>query len=327
MVKPLDQNQFYGLKSKRKLKKMIFFDNDNYLQQYKVYCTNQGKRLVEEPFDCTLKLHKRIYKFISNIETPDYLFSSTKGKSHIDNAKFHKNYGYVVTLDLSKFFPKCSFSYVRKFFLNKLKMSSVNANLLAQILTIDISQICLNENVKEWYANAEKKLKYPIPINHVPTGSCISQKLAFLAYLDMFDEINKLCLKKKIRMSVYVDDIVLSSNRRISKTTIKSIIYIFSKYGHEVNKSKIRFYSTNRPKKITGIYIDKNNQLKAPSRQHYDVIELQKQINNGKIDNVKLLNTILGKMKYINNLEGKKFHQLIKYDKKILENIKKEKSK
>lgn len=322
MVRPLNQNQFFGLKSKQKLKKIIFLNDDKYFQQYKVYCTNQGTRLVEEPFDCTLRLHKRIYKFIDNIETPDYLFSSTKGKSHIDNAKFHKDHDYVVTLDLSKFFPKCTFNYVRKFFLNKLKMSFVNANLLAQILTIDNSQINLDNKVKEWYGKVEKKLKYPIPTVHIPTGSCISQKLAFLVYLDMFDDIYKLCQKKKIRMSVYVDDVVLSSNKRISKKTVKSIIYIFSKYGHEVNKSKIKFYSLNKPKKITGIHIDKHNQLKAPSKQHYSVIELQRQIDNDNVIDIKILNTILGKMRYINNLEGTKFHQLIKYDEKILKNEK-----
>lgn len=137
-----------------------------------------------------------------------------KGKSHIDNAKFHIENNYVVALDLSKFFSKCSINYVYKFFKYKLNMSYTNAKFLSEITTIDITKYELIPIVQKWYSIANEKLKYSLSIIHVPTGSCLSQKLAFLSYMEMFDEINDYCNQNNILMSVYVDDIVISSKKK-----------------------------------------------------------------------------------------------------------------
>lgn len=308
---PLNKSQFYNMQSRKKLNALLFFDKAQYSQnEYKIYCTNKGTRLVEEPKGYTLQLHKRVYKFLNQIETPQYLFSSVKGKSHIDNAKFHNGNDYVVALDLSKFFPKCSINYVYKFFRYKLNMSHTNARFLSEITTIDIIKYELNPIVKKWYSIANEKLKYSVPNTHVPTGSCLSQKLAFLSYIDMFDEIYDYCNKNSIKMSVYVDDIVISSKKRISKTFVKNILFIFSEYGQEANPKKIKYYKKGIAKKITGIYINDHNQLKAPSKQHYDIQKLRVHIDRG--GNYNKIESLIGKLRYVSMLESGKFKQLIK---------------
>lgn len=306
-----DKSQFYNMQSRKKLNALLFFDSTEYLQnEYKIYCTNKGSRLVEEPKGYTLQLHKRVYKFINQLETPQYLFSSVKGKSHIDNAKFHNGNDYVVALDLSKFFPKCSINYVYKFFRYKLNMSHTNARFLSEITTIDITKYELNPTVQKWYSIANEKLKYSVPNVHVPTGSCLSQKLAFLSYIDMFNEIYDYCNQNNIKMSVYVDDIVISSKKKISKTFVKKILYIFSKYGQEANPKKIKYYKKGMYKKITGIYINEDNQLKAPSKQHFDIQKLRVLVDRDR--SYDKIESLVGKLRYVSTLESGKFKQLIK---------------
>lgn len=314
-AKPIKQNQLYKIKSLKKLKKLIFFDDEKYNKnEYNVYCIKDGNRLVEEPKGHLLSLHKRIFKFLNQIELPQYVFSSVKGKSHKDNALYHINNEFVVALDISKFFPKCSSSYVYKFYKNKLCMSHDNASLLTEISTIDSSNINLDSKVLNWYNNSTKTLKYPIPPKHIPTGSCLSQKLSFLAYMDMFNEIFVLCNSHHVRMSVYVDDIILSNTQRISKSLVKHIIYIFNKYGHEVNTNKIKYYGKGSTKRITGIYINNKKQLKAPCKHHLHVYKMKTKYEKGLA--LSNLESLIGKLRYINYLENRFGNLIKKYTKK-----------
>ena len=309
-AKTIEENQFFNMKSKKKLKQILFFDDNKYIKnQYAIYCIDDGKRLIEEPRGHLLHLHKRIFKFLNQIELPEYVFSSVKGKSHKDNALFHIDNDYVVALDISKYFPKCNDVFVYKFYRYKLHMSHDNAKLMTEISTINITDADLNKNVLQWYTNVNKNLKYPIPCNHIPTGSCLSQKLSFLSYKDMFDEIYALCESNGIKMSVYVDDVVLSRNRKISKKFVKRIINIFNKYGHEVNHNKVKYYGQDSIKRITGIYINKKKELKAPSKHHLEAHEMI--IDYGKDNCINNLDSLIGKLRYINSIEKDKFNNIL----------------
>ena len=114
-------------------------------------------------------------------------------------------------------------------------------------------------------------------------------------------------------MSVYVDDLTFSSNYNISKPFIKSIGYIVSKYGLELNNSKTSIYNNETSKKVTGIYIDKDGKLKAPSKLHLDVTKMFKEFKFGKNDKA---NKLLGKAIYVNRVEKGKFSNIIKAIKK-----------
>lgn len=320
--KSIEDSQFYGLKSKKKLRNLLLIgDNESVHSEYQIYRLKDTNRIVEEPKGRTKFLHQRIFKFLKEIETPDYLYSSVKGKSHIDNARTHLKNDYVVSLDLSKFFQKCDSGHVYDFFRNKMKMSEINASLLSEITTIDISKFELNANVKDWFQVVNGQLRYPIPVRHLPTGSCLSQLLAFFSYMDMFDEIYQYCSLKHFTLSVYVDDVVISSKRRISKKSVKYVMYIFSKYGHEVNTSKISSYIKDRPKKVTGIHINKDRQLKAPSKHHFTIKKMRCEFEETRDPNS--LKSLIGKIRYVNGIESAHFGNLAKTYEEILKNVKK----
>ena len=63
-------------------------------------------------------------------------------------------------------------------------------------------------------------------------------------------------------------------------------------------------------KKITGIYINKDNQFKAPSKQHYDIQKLRVLVDRDR--NYDKIESLVGKLRYVSTLESGKFKQLIK---------------
>ncbi|MBS5111702.1 MAG: RNA-directed DNA polymerase [Coprobacillus cateniformis] len=311
----LSNNPLYNLKSKNKLKKLLYVDNfDNIINQYDVFIAKPA-RLVEKPSNQLKIIHTRIFKFLKKIEIPDYLFSSKKGKCYIDNARLHQNNSFVVTLDLSKFFPKSNASHIYNLFEKKFNMSKDVAYIMTQICSIDTSKITLKDSVKRWYQNANNKLKYPIPISHVPTGSCTSQIIAFLSFIDMFEEMNSIACCNNITFSVFVDDIIISSNQPIKRHIINKFKYIATKYGHEINKSKIKYYGINYNKRITGVIITKDHRLKSPSKNHFQSFKDAQQY---KINpSIKSKQRTIGRIQAVRNIEKQKFIQLIKDIKQV----------
>lgn len=303
-------NPLYGIKSKKKLLDLLFIDSkklSSLKNDYNVYIRNK-KRIIECCNSDLKNVHTRIFSFLKRIELPDYLISSKKGYSYYNNYEAHIDSNYFCMLDVEKFFPKCSSFYVYQFFLNKLQMAEDVAYLLTELCTIDKNKVFLSNEVLEWYARVEEEIKFKIPTRHIPTGSPISQILAFLSFEDMFDEINKYCKKNNLIYTVFVDDITLSSKHSISKKHIYEIKKILNKYNHNNNVKKNRFKTRNQSKRITGVVLDKNNNPHAQMKIHYKFkSELEKFKQNNKIDTK---NKLVGYITTIGLIENKKYENI-----------------
>lgn len=310
---PIQECPLYNMKSKKKLKEILFISSSDMelINQYHIFIDNN--RIVENPVPRLKIIHRRIFYFLKMIKLPEYLFSSKKKSSNVTNAKYHQNGKYVSSVDISKFFPKSSYSYVFSFFYDEMKLSYTNSKMLSKLLTVDYEKINLSPSVNKWILETNTRLQYEIPSQHIPTGSPASQVLAFLSYKGMFDKINSLAKSKNIKMSVYVDDITFSSNKRISQSFIKDVIYIISTYGHEANPSKVARYLPENTKKVTGVYISKKGKLLAPSSIHLEVSNLFEQYMNG---DTSIRDKLLGKANYVNQFQKPKFNQLIRVVKK-----------
>ena len=137
--------------------------------------------------------------------------------------------------------------------------------------------------------------------NKIPTGAPTSQLIAYHAYEDMFDEINDLAIQYNCKFSLYVDDMTFSSNTPFySKKFIFEIEKILHKYNHRLNSKKIRYYSKNKPKKITGIILTKDNKLAVLNNLQKKVIDnfivLKSKFENDTISksDIKLINKLKG---------------------------------
>lgn len=223
---------------------------------YVVY-TNKDGRVIEVPTVELKKIQKNIHKCLSQIEFPNWVISCRKKVSYINNAKIHSKNSYIVNLDISKFFTNCKKSNVYDFFFKHMEMSEE----LSEIMTL---LICRNDRL--------------------PTGSPSSQIMSYLSYIDMFEEINNIACRNNLTVSLYVDDITISSKDTISHKVVDEIIKKLQENGFSINNKKRKYLGKNKNKIVTGVVINKKNQLKVPNDLRLSVIMLFREIKNMNIN-------------------------------------------
>lgn len=286
--------KLYEINRRRDLAKLLRInsckDLNNIYNSYNPYISNnKKKRLIEPITSKELKqVQKCIQKLLKDIIFDENIFSGIPGKSYIDNGRYHLNCKYIVAFDISKFFPNISREKVYNFFKKQMKNSSDVAKILTDICTIDIDKISNIDNNVIDYMN-ENKIRHK---KHIPTGSPISCIMSYLANIEMFNEIIDIAEKNKCKVSIYVDDIVISSNNEIKKQLVEKIASIIRKNGYNIQKKKLKFYGINEFKRVTGNIISKSgDKLVIPNKIRYRVLKLK---HNKKIDKSKKINKLRG---------------------------------
>lgn len=112
--------------------------------------------------------------------------------------------------------------------------------------------------------------------NHLISGAPTSQILSYLVNHKMFDELHTLSAKNDMVMTVYVDDMVFSSEHKISSHFRNSVKSIIMKYRYKLSHNKVKGYSKGYPKLVTGVVIDCNeNMIVKNSLQHKIILEFE----------------------------------------------------
>lgn len=260
----LSKCKLYNLQRKRDLYLMLGFFNKNSLKEninkYKPYIEVQSKkRLIEPTLNKNSKLaiaQKKVTNLLQEIDYDDYVFSGVKGRSYISNGKYHLGCRELVAIDMRKFYPNTHREKVYKFFRDKMLCNNDIANILTNLLTINLEKVNqLDPNVLEYVM--ENNIK---ALKHLPTGVSTSSLLSYLSNLDMFTKINNFCKNNGYKMSVYIDDIVVSSTKKIHMANINKIINILEKQGYSISYEKLKFYGANEYKRVTGAIISKDGQ-------------------------------------------------------------------
>ncbi|MDE7215215.1 MAG: reverse transcriptase family protein [Clostridia bacterium] len=303
----------YGLKSKKKLLELLHIDRNVYCKSSFVNSKikpfihinpdNNKKRLVEAPDKDLKSIQSIILSSLQRIDFPTYVFSGIKGKSYIDNARIHENKKYLFKIDISKFFPNISRNKVYKFYLNKLQTSPDVANILTNLTTVDLdlknqddeTMMEVNDFIKE---NSIKER------NHLITGSPISPIMSFLANIEMFEEMKILADKHCISMTVYVDDVVFSSDNIIPSYFRKNVLDILNRNGYEVSVKKCKWYNKPSIKKVTGVILDKNGEMQVPNKLMLKAHNYLNEIKDGNTTNIDHLQGCISVTKSINGKLG-----------------------
>ena len=270
--------KLYGIQRKRDLDNILKInckEINKIANSYKPYITNKGKkRLIEPTYSIELKkVQKKIQNLLKEIEYDINIFSGISGRSYIDNGRLHLKSKYVVALDISKFFPNTSREKVYNFFRYDMKNSSDIAKILTDLCTIDLEGIKdIDEEVLKYVD--ENKIRYK---KHIPTGSSISCILSYLVNYKMFDKIINIGEEYGCKVSIYVDDVVISSKGKISKQIVDRVIGIIKSNGYVIQKTKLKFYGKNEFKRVTGNIISKDGtKLVIPNKIRYKMIKLRK---------------------------------------------------
>lgn len=242
----LDQSPLYRMRSRKRLAADVFNIELSLLERlaansnnYRVFNIKQGEksRQVEVPKAIVERLHRRLFALLERIEKPLYLHSGVKKRSYLTNARAHLGSRSLVKLDLKKFYPSVRADMVYRFFHDALQCSPDVAGLLTRLCVYD---------------------------GHVPTGSCLSQLLAFFAVKPLFDEIDSLAKSEGLYFTAYVDDMTLSGERATPAFLwkVKQLVH-----SHGLQYHKDRFYPSNARRVVTGVLIDGDRLAVQPSKE------------------------------------------------------------
>lgn len=277
----INQSPLYKLNSRKKLANEILrisiFKMESLASSgdcYEKFDIKQGEksRRIEIPKPALNKIHKRIFFLLKKINKPDYLHSGIKGRSYITNAKKHATNEPISKIDIQRFFPSISKVMVYNFFRDTMKCSQDISAILAKLCTCD---------------------------NHVPTGSCISQPIAYYSTLPLFEDISKISKENDVKFTLYVDDMTFSGNKATPAFLwkIKQLIHSFGLKYH-----KCHFFPEKSNKFVTGVLI-RGNSIKARASKHRMIWEMLEELKQSPEISKKRKHQIIGHMSAAGQIE------------------------
>jgi hypothetical protein len=219
---------------------------------YRVFVDKKSNRTIQDPKLFLKLVHKKLTNLLSRIITPDYLHSGVKTKSYVTNARHHtETPQFVLKLDIHKFYRSCSKEFIFKSFKYDFKMPDDVAWLIADLVNYN---------------------------GFIPTGSPVSQLIAFYAYKKTFDRIDVISKNLDITFGLYVDDLSFSSMKTIP-SNMESLIYEeLKRVKLPINSKKtIRYSKPKKYKFITGCAISPDGKLRVPNKIRKDIIDRYKE--------------------------------------------------
>ena len=291
--------RLYGIETIEELSILLesdlseFQSSINLWRQYNIRLYNS--RVIESPSMRIKEIQKRILALLYKIPFPDYVYS-VPGKSAKDAASLHKETSlHLIVTDISKFFMSTGREKVYRFWLQEMKMSLAVANVMANLTTMDLRK-CPIGNVTQFISDNS------LCVCHLGTGFPSSNLLAFLCNHTMYEELFSYCETHSLKMSVFVDDIIISSQRAVSRKEFDELKKIINEHGYKVNIKKTRIYNNVNPKMVLGLLLY-NGKVVVPNKKHLEAFEKKKQLEKESSDE-KLRNSYLGLVNYIRNSEG-----------------------
>ena len=238
---------FFRLRSKAKLASLLFSSQTklqtlargrNLYSDFKKPKASGGFREISAPRDDLKAVQKRIASLLQRIVPPDYLFAPVAGRSYVDNAAAHLGAQSVALLDIENFFPSCTANKAIWFFKQRMRCSPDVAAVLTGIVTRNGS---------------------------LPQGSPCSPILAYLCYIDMWEEIVGIVEDAHCTLSVYAEDLTISGET-VPEKAIWEIKKVLRRHGHRYNAGKER-RKHGPPAEITGVILRPDG-LHVPNRLH-----------------------------------------------------------
>jgi RNA-directed DNA polymerase len=264
--------------------KSVTFSSDAHYRSFKIKKRSGGNRDIDVPFPALLECQYWIYEnILSKIKLNYCAHGFAKKKSIVTNAKIHLNQSELLKIDLEEFFPSISKNRIIAMFYRFGYPSEVAFSLA--------SFCCLNECLPQG----------------APTSPVISNIIA----MKLDNRILAFAKKFKLKYTRYADDLAISGDQLPAKF-IDYITKIIEDEGFKVNTSKTQLHKKKGKRILTGISIG-TDKLKAPrdykrklfQEIHYiNKFGLYSHVTKKKIRNPYYLNSIIGKLNHVLNIES-----------------------
>lgn len=294
-----NNSKIFGLSNKKVLADILNLDKNrfkNIANEFVPYklppelsMVNGKQRDLYNPSNEHKKLLRKLVRLLMQVELPPYVYGGIKEKSHIQNASIHKESSCLMLVDIRNFFPSTKDSYVYDLFKNKFEMSTDIAKILTDLVTV---------------ACERREGRY------LPQGFPTSPILSYLAYVDMYNELNNIAIENSMKFSCYYDDLTFSSKQYIPKSLKRKCSHVIEKYQFEIHpqKSKVIW---KKGVEVTGVFLDKSKNINAPKKllrklqKAYEKIsEMDKQPRNFSKENfIEELNRLQGLIAAVKSIE------------------------
>lgn len=286
---PLTQSLLYKCRSRKRLAGLLHFSNIDAMEQlandgqesYRQFVTcepGRKPRPVQQPLGHRQRVHLRLFSLFRRIRPPDYIHSGISGRSNISNARAHVGNHPLLNTDIKAFYPSTPGRLVRKFFTEQLRCSPDVAAVLTKICTVN---------------------------DHVPTGSPLSQLLAFYAVKPLLDQIAKWCSERDVTFTVYVDDITISG-QHATRRLLYHIKRLLAAEGYTCHKDA--YYRASQPKIVTGVVVTATC-VRVRNRQHQKIYqELYELLGQEPNKQLKAYATIKGRIASVSQIDPATAH-------------------
>lgn len=176
-----------------------------------------------------------------------YLHSAVKQRSYHTNAQVHIGDRYVFAIDLKDFYPSVTKYKLYLFFKEKFNLSPDIAMFYSVLST------CKSDD----------------GTYRLGQGLSQSSTLAYLVNYSLFNYLYVLSKDNDIEMSIYVDDVVFSSKKKIPQSFIDRLFGIIKGNDMLIKRQKVHNYKKESVKKITGVYIN-GNKTRVANNKHFE---------------------------------------------------------
>lgn len=281
----------------------------SFYRHYEIPKKNGGTRNIEEPLPSLKDIQKWILDNILVPASKQYVSPVAKafmpGMKLRDNARFHRDTGVVVALDLHDFFGNIKFGEVYGVFKKLGYCSSV---------VMMLTKLCMYKG-------------------SLPQGAPTSPMLSNLMFHDLDQKIFLYCQKRKIRYTRYADDMIFSGNDVNVSGLITYVKMLLNLKRLKLNDEKTKVMRRGCSQRVTGIVVNKVMQVPKPYRDRvrqevyycikYGFVEHMKRIPLPEwIKTVTLYkHHLLGKINYILQINPKD-EEFIKYSMWVKEQMK-----
>lgn len=159
------------------------------------------------------------------------------GKSIVTNAAPHVGKKFVLSMDISNFFPNTKTGKV--------------LNLMQRFFP----QHLVNH-------------PYFIYKEHLPQGAPTSPYLANFALYDFDVEIYAYCIENNINYTRYADDLTFSYNQTDLKNLLTLVNKLLAKYKYFLSKRKTKLMPSHTRQKVTGVIVNQKLSIPREVRNH-----------------------------------------------------------
>lgn len=196
-----------------------------------------------------------LHRVFSKISIPEYIFAFEKKKSIPEMAKVHVGKRLVISIDLKDFFTTITHRIIVKVLMD-LGASESAAKTLAELCTYKF---------------------------FVPQGGLTSPKISNIVTSRTFGpEVNSYCLEQGLDLTIYADDITMSTSKEghidVEKI-INDIKGIITTHGFRVNFSKTKVMWKKSRQYVCGVVVNNKTNLLKKQRQKLRAIVYNVQKN------------------------------------------------